>query len=419
MSDGRLLHLNVSSGGVPKLPIDGARVTRLGVEGDRQREATVHGGPHRAVSILGIEAIRRVAAEGHPIGPGTTGENLTTTGFDVSSLPVGTRLEIGDEVVLELSGPANPCRSIRHSFADLRFGRVGIVANPLDSRMYARVLREGAVRPGDPIRLWPPVDDAAARHQVATRLEEAERTSTLSLWMSAIAGGARCAVVDDGDVAISAAPDLPGPLFNLALGFASLPNLVGLAAEHFAAHGVTGWVWAEAAPGPNAIVDSTAVYGARRLGPDEPDEHMAPSTDGLVVRKLEREEIGPWARVIVEAAELPGPVADAWIALEPHLALRPHDHRFVAELDGVPVGTGALHTHHRVGWLRAGTVLPAFRGRGIQRALIGARIAHARRLGCDLVGASANQGGSSARNMGRAGMSTVAVLRRYRVPAPA
>ena len=66
-------------------------------------DVTVHGGPHRAVSILGIEAIRRVAAEGHPIAPGTTGENLTTEGFDVSALPVGTRLSIGAEVVLELS----------------------------------------------------------------------------------------------------------------------------------------------------------------------------------------------------------------------------------------------------------------------------------------------------------------------------
>lgn len=419
MSDGRLLHLNVSSGGVPKLPIDGARITELGVDGDRQREATVHGGPHRAVSILGIEAIRRVAAEGHPIGPGTTGENLTTEGFDVSSLPVGTRLEIGDEVVLELSGPANPCRTIRHSFSDLRFGRVGIVAHPSDSRMYARVLRVGTVRPGDPIRLLPPVDDTAARHQVGVRLREAERTSTLALWSSAVDGGARCAIVDDGDLAIAAAPDLPGPLFNLGLGFASLPNLVGMAVEHFAAHRVTGWVWAEAAPWPNAIVDSTAVYGARVLGPDDSDELPDPSLAGLVIRRLERDEVGPWARIVVEAAELPAPVADAWTALEPHLAHRAHDHRFLAEVDGVPVGTGALHTHHQVGWLRAGTVLPAFRGRGIQQALIAARIAHARRLGCDLVGASANQGGSSARNMERAGMSTVAVLRRYRVPMPA
>src|SRR3990170_6502019 len=109
MSDGRLLQVNVSPGGVPKRAVASARVTSAGVEGDRQRELTVHGGPHRAVSILGIEAIRRVAAEGHPIAPGTTGENLTVEGFDVSSLPPGTRLAIGDDVELELAEAAGPC----------------------------------------------------------------------------------------------------------------------------------------------------------------------------------------------------------------------------------------------------------------------------------------------------------------------
>ena len=150
MVEGRLLQVNVSDGGVPKLPVETARVTALGVEGDRQASDTVHGGPHRAVAILGIEAIRRVAAEGNPIGPGTTGENLTTEGFDVSLLPAGTRLAIGDDVVLEISQPTNPCRTIRHSFSDLRFGRLSMKAHPADSRMYARVLREGVVRAGRP-----------------------------------------------------------------------------------------------------------------------------------------------------------------------------------------------------------------------------------------------------------------------------
>jgi MOSC domain-containing protein YiiM/GNAT superfamily N-acetyltransferase len=415
MSEGRLLHVNVSAGGVPKRPIPAGRVTRLGVEGDRQRETTVHGGPHRAVSILGIEAIRRVAAEGHPIGPGTTGENLTTEGFDVSSLPIGTHFEIGDEVLLELSGAANPCRTIRHSFADLRFGRLGIAANPSDSRMYARVLRQGTVRPGDPIQLRLPTTDAAARHALASRLDDAERSSTLSLWAAAQAAGAPVAVVDDGDIAICAAPALPGPIFNLGLGFASLPNLLGMAVEHFATHAVTGWVWADSAPWPNAIADSTAVYGAGAVDAIP----AAPPAAGIVVRELARDEAGEWSRIIVEAAELPGAVGEAWRALEPKLALAPHDHRFIAEVNGVPVGTGALHTHHQVGWLRAGTVLPTFRGRGIQRALIEARFEHARRLGCDLVGASANRGGSSARNMERTGLRTVAVRGRYRVPTRA
>ena len=110
-----MVQVNVSDGGVPKRAVPSARVTRAGVDGDRQREITVHGGPHRAVSILGIEAIERVAAEGNPIGPGTTGENLTVSGFDVSLLPLGTRLHVADELVLEISGRANPCRTIRQA----------------------------------------------------------------------------------------------------------------------------------------------------------------------------------------------------------------------------------------------------------------------------------------------------------------
>jgi MOSC domain-containing protein YiiM len=414
MSDGRLLHVNVSAGGVPKLPIESGRVTRLGVDGDRQRGATVHGGPHRAVSILGIEAIRRVAAEGHPIAPGTTGENLTTEGFDVSALPVGTRLEIGDEVVLELSGPANPCRTIRHSFSDLRFGRLGMAASPADSRMYARVIREGAVRPGDAIRLRAADSRAAEDHLLASRLDDAERSSTLAVWRAAEASGARISLLDDGELAIAAAPDLPGPLFNLGLGFASLPNLLDVAVDHFARSRVTGWLWGDEPPWPDATADSTAVYGAREIAHGGAAPVVA---EGITIRELARHEAGPWARIVVEAAELPDVIGRAWKALEPHLALGAHDHRFVAEIDGRPVGTGLLHTHHRVGWLRAGTVLPEARGRGIQRALIAARIERAQRLGCDLVGASANVGGASSRNVEREGMRTVAVRRRYRVPA--
>jgi MOSC domain-containing protein YiiM len=223
MTDGRLMQINVSEGGVPKLPVPAARITVAGVEGDRQREVTVHGGPHRAVSLLGIEAIRRVAAEGHPIAPGTTGENLTTSGFDVSALAPGTRLSIGDEVVLELGMPANPCRTIRHSFADLRFGRLSAKVNAGDSRMYARVVREGVVRPGDSIRLQPPVDDRAERFEIADRLDAAERESAVAFWAAAIAAGHAIDVLDDGEIAVSAAPSLPGPIFNAAVGFAHLP----------------------------------------------------------------------------------------------------------------------------------------------------------------------------------------------------
>jgi MOSC domain-containing protein YiiM/GNAT superfamily N-acetyltransferase len=412
VTDGRLVQVNVSEGGVPKLPVPAARITVAGVEGDRQREVTVHGGPHRAVSLLGIEAIRRVAAEGHPIAAGTTGENLTTSGFDVSALAPGTRLSIGDDVILELGLPANPCRTIRHSFVDLRFGRLSSKVHRGDGRMYARVIREGVVRPGDPIRLQPPVDDRAERFEIADRLDAAERESAVSFWAAAVAAGHAVDVLDDGEIAVSAAPSLPGWNFNAAIGFAHLPNLVDMALEHFRRNGVTGWVLADEPPWPGAVADSTlARYAMAADSPRPADE------SDVTIRELGRTEVGPWADVIVAASDMPEDIGAAWRDAEPHLALVAHHHRFVAELDGRTVGAGSLHLHHRVGWLRAGSVLPAYRGRGIQRALIAHRIEHARRLGADIVGASAIEDGVSAANVERIGFRRVATRRSYRAAA--
>ncbi len=411
MSDGQVMQVNISAGGVPKLPVASARVERYGLEGDGHHEQTGHGGPHRAVSILGIEAIRRVAEEGHPIGPGTTGENLTVSGFDVSSLPVGTRLGIGDEVVLELAWAANPCRTIRHSFLDLRFGRLSHAAYPADSRMYARVIREGTVRPGDAIEVMPPAGDAAENAVLASRLDRAEAASALAVWGAASDAGLGITVVDDGDLAMAAAPSLPGPSFNLALGFAHLPNLLDRAVDHFAAHRVTGWVWTDETPWPDAILDSTAAYVAMEVSAER-DPHRV---EGVVVRELGRRELGVWSAIVARAADLEPHEAAAFAAIEPHLARVSHHHRFVAEIDGEAVGAASLHIHHHVGWLRAGTVLPEHRRRGIQRALIEERLAHAARLGCEIAGASANVDGSSARNLERVGGRVVATRGRYRV----
>jgi len=408
MKDGRLLQVNVSDGGVPKVPMPAARINIDGVEGDRQRADTVHGGPHRAVSILGIEAIQRVAAEGHPIAPGTTGENLTIKGFDVSTLAIGTRLAIGDEVIVEISKPTNPCRTIRHSFTDRRFGRLSIQAYPADSRMYARVLHEGTVRPGDGIRLTPPANDHAERLLIADRLDAAERESAVAFWAAATAAGYEIDVLDDGEIAVSTSSTLPGPIFNSALGFAHLPNLVHRALARFAAAGVTGWVLAEDAPWPTAIIDSTLARYAIDAG------EIAQTPDGVRIRELARDEVGPWAEVIVTASEIPEPIATAWRALERHLALVTHHHRFVAEVDGLPVGAASLHLHHHLGWLRAGSVLPSHRGSGIQRALISHRAAQALRRGADLVGASALEGGASAANLERLGFRQVGTRRSYR-----
>jgi MOSC domain-containing protein YiiM len=150
---GRVVQVNTSKGGVPKLPVDEAYVDELGLDGDGHNDVAGHGGPFAAVSLLGIEVIERVAAEGHPIGPGTTGENVTTEGIEWGELPIGTRAAIGPEVVIELTKHVAPCKTIAHNFSDARFVRLSSKLYPLDTRLYASVVREGTIRPGDAIHV--------------------------------------------------------------------------------------------------------------------------------------------------------------------------------------------------------------------------------------------------------------------------
>jgi len=145
-----IVQLSVSAGGVPKHAIEQARVTWLGLAGDVQKHAKIHGGPDRALCLFSLEVIERLRAEGHPIAPGTTGDNVTIRGIDWAGVAIGARLALGDEVVVEITGLTDPCKQIAGSFADRNFRR--ILAHG-DSRLYARVLREGALRVGDPVRL--------------------------------------------------------------------------------------------------------------------------------------------------------------------------------------------------------------------------------------------------------------------------
>lgn len=145
-----------SQGGVPKLPVSCARVTRDGLEGDRQANLKFHGGPERALCLFALERIEELRAEGHPIGPGTTGENITTEGLEWASLAPGAVLRIGAEVEIEIASYTAPCKNIAGSFRDGRFVRISQKVRPGDSRLYARVLRGGRICVGDPIRVRPP-----------------------------------------------------------------------------------------------------------------------------------------------------------------------------------------------------------------------------------------------------------------------
>ena len=149
---GRVVQVSVSPGGVPKHAVPAADVTREGLAGDGHRDLAHHGGPERAVCLYSMELIAALRAEGHTVSPGALGENLTVEGVDWSALTPDTCLLVG-EVVLQVTRYTSPCFNIGRSFVGGQFARVSQKRHPGWSRLYARVLRPGAVRPGDPVRV--------------------------------------------------------------------------------------------------------------------------------------------------------------------------------------------------------------------------------------------------------------------------
>jgi len=149
---GRVVGLQQSKGGVPKRAVDSATVHARGMDGDRQRKPLIHGGPKRALCLYSQERIDALAAEGHPIVPGAVGENVTIAGLPWELVRPGVRLSVGD-IEVQVTSFTSPCRTIAGAFTDGRFVRISEAVHPGWSRVYVRILREGAVRVGDPVRL--------------------------------------------------------------------------------------------------------------------------------------------------------------------------------------------------------------------------------------------------------------------------
>ncbi|MCC7439080.1 MAG: MOSC domain-containing protein [Armatimonadetes bacterium] len=151
MNNGKIYQINISNGGVPKQPIAEGNVAELGIRGDAHNDMVHHGGPTRAICLYSLEQIQALQSEGHPIQPGDIGENLTTIGIDLSGLEPGDRLQVGKDVMIEVTGFATPCKYIQFAFAEGTIQRVSQKTNPGWSRLYASVLQEGVIRVGDTV----------------------------------------------------------------------------------------------------------------------------------------------------------------------------------------------------------------------------------------------------------------------------
>lgn len=148
VAHGTLAQLNISPGGMPKLPIDSARVTFDGVPGDWQLNRKYHGGRNRAICLFSEELYAWLRAEhGIDLVNGSVGENFTTRGIDLVALALGDQLRVGADCIIEITDVRIPCRNLNQwdpKLLKVIQGRSGWVA---------RVVAEGDVKAGDAVEV--------------------------------------------------------------------------------------------------------------------------------------------------------------------------------------------------------------------------------------------------------------------------
>ena len=122
---------------------EGLLKTNFGLVGDAHADCCTH----RQVSLLAMESIDKMRALGLDVNPGDFAENLTTEEIDLISLPVGARIAVGKQIVLEITQIGKEC----HAGCAI-YRQVGKCIMP-EEGVFARVIRGGPVRAGDQIKV--------------------------------------------------------------------------------------------------------------------------------------------------------------------------------------------------------------------------------------------------------------------------
>jgi len=154
-----------SEHGLPKPELEQAEFRFGGVDGDYNlyRQTQKGGDPEMAILLIPEETLAELRAEGWPVRPGDLGENVLTSGIPYDALTPRRRVRLGAAVV-ETAKPCDPCDNLYllpyvgpprgPAFLKAMLGRRG---------WYARVVREGTVRRGDPV-VVEPASSASASH---------------------------------------------------------------------------------------------------------------------------------------------------------------------------------------------------------------------------------------------------------------
>ncbi len=142
MTEAKIVAISTSQKkGVKKTNIDEARLLI-----DHGLDTDAHAGDwHRQVSLLDMESVNRIREKGLEVEPGNFAENITTQGIRLWELPIGTQMQLGTQVLVEVTQIGKECHNrcaIFHQVGDCVMPREGI---------FAKVLKEGTIRPGDAI----------------------------------------------------------------------------------------------------------------------------------------------------------------------------------------------------------------------------------------------------------------------------
>ena len=141
--------LFLSDGGVPKTAVDSVEIGYRGVLGDRQASRAHHGRPWQALCLWSSDVVADFAKSGHPIRPGSAGENVSIRGLDWSQARPGVRLQVGT-VRATLTAYAIPCHHNARWFTDGDYEHMSHERSD-HSRLYARVDSPGRISVGDSV----------------------------------------------------------------------------------------------------------------------------------------------------------------------------------------------------------------------------------------------------------------------------
>lgn len=142
--EGKIISVNLSpSKSVRKKPVPQAvLIENFGLEGDAHASPGI-----RQVSLLALESIDKMRKMGLAVGPGDFAENITTSNLDLASLPVGSILEVGEGIMLEVTQIGKTC----HTRCAI-FRQLGQCVMPKEG-IFARVLKGGKIKAGDRINV--------------------------------------------------------------------------------------------------------------------------------------------------------------------------------------------------------------------------------------------------------------------------